>query len=400
MLRSMAGPAWSRRWPHGVAESAARITDVAVAAAVLVAVSVPFVFPVDPAAPAPGALGYVLAAGTAVPLAWRRQAPFACALVVAGFTVSSVLYDRPGQPLQYGAAVAVYSVAAHGAPWQRRGLLVAWVSGVLVVSLVAGDRDPAGIGFALLTIVCAHSLGRLSATRHEQVERAESEARRQALLAALEADRAADAERRRIARDMHDIVAHAVSVMIVQAEAGAATSAAGAPATTAHYDAIAEAGRGAIEQLRRVLSVLRDNERPDDMEIGGSAGLQRVVRRVEATGLSVDVHAPDLVDDVPAEVAVAVHRAVQESLTNTLRHAGATSAIVDLSRQGEHLLLTITDDGRHSTGVQPAVAGRGLIGIRERAAACGGTAYAGPRPGGGFQVRVVLPLRASESVGT
>ena len=378
----------------------ARATDVPVAALVLVAVSVPFVFPVDAGAPPPGPLGYLLAAGTAVPLAWRTRAPFASALVVAGFTVGSVLYDRPGQPLQYGAAVAVYSVAALGSRWQRRGLLVAWVSGVVVVSLVAGDRDPAGIGFALLTIVCAHNLGRLTAIRREQVERAEQEARRQALVAALEADRSADAERRRIARDMHDIVAHAVSVMIVQAEAGAATAAAGAPATPAHYDAIAETGRGAIEQLRRVLTVLRDGERPDETEVGGSAGLTLVVERVEAAGLPVEVHALHLADEVPAEIGTAIHRIVQESLTNTLRHAGATTAVVDLSLHGDHLVLTITDNGRRPSSKRQPLAGRGLIGIRERAAACGGTADAGPGPGGGFRVRVVLPVQAPAKVGT
>ncbi|MET8523742.1 histidine kinase [Nocardioides sp. NPDC004968] len=383
-----------------LAEQASSATDIAVAVLVLVAVSVPFAFPVDAGAPTPGVLGYCLAAGTAVPLVWRRRAPFGCALVVAAFTVGSVFYDRPGQPFQYGAAVAVYSVAAFGARWQRRGLLAAWVSGIVVVSFVAGDRDPVGIGFAVVTVVCAYGLGRLASIGREQVERAENEARRQGLLAVLESDRAADAERRRIARDMHDIVAHAVSVMIVQAEAGAATAAAGTPATPAHYDAISEAGRGAMEQLRRALSVLRDGERPDDLALGGSAGLTRVVERVEAAGLSVELHAPELADHVPAEIGVAIHRVVQESLTNTLRHAGATSAVVDLSLRGDDLLLTITDDGQSSAAMGQPIAGRGLIGIRERAAACGGAADAGPGADGGFQVRVVLPLRGDEKVST
>lgn len=126
--------------------------------------------------------------------------PFACALVVAARTVGSVLYDRPGQPIQYGAAVAVYTVAALGTVWQRRALLVAWVSGIVVTSFVAGDRDAVGVGFAVLTIGCAHAVGRLTAVRHEQVELAEREASRQARLAELESERAASAERQRIAR--------------------------------------------------------------------------------------------------------------------------------------------------------------------------------------------------------
>jgi signal transduction histidine kinase len=133
--------------------------------------------------------------------------------------------------------------------------------------------------------------------------------------------------------------------------------------------------------------------------VGSSVGLTRVVERLEAAGLSVKVNSPDLTDHLPAEIAVAVHRIVQESLTNTLRHAGATSAVVDLSLRGDHLLLTITDDGRRSAAVREPVAGRGLIGIRERAAVFGGTADAGPRAGGGFQVRAVLPVRAFEGVG-
>ncbi|MGH8877943.1 MAG: DUF7134 domain-containing protein [Stackebrandtia sp.] len=153
-------------------------TDLAVTAVVLLAVSVPFVFPIDPSAPPPGVLGYVLAAGTAIPLIWRRKAPLECALIVAAFTVGTVIYDRPGQLMQYGAAVAVYTVAALAPGWQRRGLLSAWIAGVVIVSIAAGDWDTGGLGFGVLTVVCAHAMGRLAGIREQHLKLVEREAQR------------------------------------------------------------------------------------------------------------------------------------------------------------------------------------------------------------------------------
>ncbi len=367
--------------------------DLTVAGVVLLAVSVPFVFPIDPEAPPPGVLGYLLAAGTAIPLVWRRRAPLECALVVAAFTVGTVVYDRPGQLMQYGAVVAVYTVAALGPAWQGRGLLVGWIAGVVIVSVATGDWDAVGLGFGALTVVCAHALGRLAGIRQQHLALVERDARRRARLAELEAEQAAAAERQRIARDMHDIVAHAVSVMIVQAEAGAASTD-GSPATAAHFDAISEAGREATGQLRRTLRALRDVDTPAEPS-NGLADLAPLVKRIESTGLSVKLHYTGTAADMPADLGVAAHRVIQEALTNVVRHSGATVADIHLDWRPADLVITVTDNGRSTAHNADEAVGRGLIGIRERAAACGGSATTGPLPEGGFQVRVVLPLPGS-----
>lgn len=368
-----------------------RPVDLAVAMAVLAAVSLPFVFPINSEAPSPGLVGYLLAAGTALPLIWRRPAPLLCAVLVAGFTVGSVLYDRPGQPFQYGAAVAVFTVAELGTRRQRNGLIAAWVCGVVVVSVVGGDRDPVGIAFAALTVISAHLLGRLVAATRERAELAELDVHRRNRLGELEADRVRQQERQGIARDVHDIVAHAVSVMIVQAEAGAAAVTAGSQPSTRQFDEIAESGRGALGQLRRTLSVLR--EPPDPAHPSGNEELMQIVERIRLTGLRVELHTDGEPPTSSPIVDTAVHRIVGEALTNVVRHAAATRAVVEWEYGPDDLVLIITDDGTNrSTGEGPD-SGHGLQGIRERAALCGGTAEAGPLPERGFRVRVTLPYR-------
>ncbi|MGH8877942.1 MAG: sensor histidine kinase [Stackebrandtia sp.] len=189
---------------------------------------------------------------------------------------------------------------------------------------------------------------------------------------------------------MHDIVAHAVSVMIVQAEAGAAAA---LPATAVQFDAISEAGREANEQLRRTLRVLRDGD-PVERPSNGLAEVAPLVERIASTGLSVTLRTTGGAVDVAPDLGVAVHRIVQEALTNVVRHSGASTTEVHLDWRPGDLAVTVTDNGR---GVRRTGdgAGQGLIGIRERAAACGGTATTGPSGQSGFQVRVELPLPRS-----
>jgi signal transduction histidine kinase len=201
---------------------------------------------------------------------------------------------------------------------------------------------------------------------------------------------------------MHDILSHAVSLMIVQAEAGPVTVRTDPRKAEAAFDAISEAGRDAMAQLRGMLGVLRENEahgapRAPQPDIGD---LPALIDRVRAGGLEVSCRTEGAARALPPATGATVFRVVQEALTNVVKHAGATRASVRLRHGPGALEITVTDDGR---GAAPAggpgrTGGHGLTGIRERAAAHGGTASTGAGPGGrGFEVRVVLPLPAGTS---
>jgi signal transduction histidine kinase len=374
-----------------------RLVDGLVAAAVAVPVFVPFA-----TAPDVSWLGFVVNLGTVVPLLWRRRAPFAVVLVVAFFATAVSLHDRPGQTLQYGALVAIYTLADRGEHrWQRWGFIGTLTATTPFGALLVKDNDAGQFMFTLLLPVTAFLMGMLARAARERsdalMERSvQLEREREA-----EAARAAAEERASIARDMHDILAHAVSIMVVQAEAGPVVVRTDPDRAERSFDAIAEAGRDAMAQLRRMLGVLKD-----DQDIGVRAPqptvdtLTQLIEHVDRTHVRVRLTVEGARRDLPADTDLAAYRIVQEALTNTVKHAGASTAEVRLSWTGDELEITVTDDGRGGEA-NPAGwrrGGDGLIGIRERALACGGTAEAGPLPAGGFRVRAHLPYASAAAV--
>jgi signal transduction histidine kinase len=375
--------------------------DAAVAAAVQILISIPFLVSF-PAGEGPTPLAYLLATGTAVPLEWRRRYPLGVLLLVTAFQIPVTLYHRPGQPMPYGAVVAVYTIFALGPRWQRRAL-----GPLLYVTIVVVDalRNRLGAG-TLVTIgyfTGACVLGALArirqaytATVEERALRLERERDLEAKRADAEARRAAAEERARIARDMHDILAHAVSLMVVQAEAGPVVMRTDPARAEASFDAIATAGRDAMVQLRRILGTLKEGDAAAERAPQPTlAGLADLVARVRAAGLPVSYERAGEPRPVPPDVEAAAYRVVQEALTNTVKHAAAGSAAVRVEWQVDELSVTVTDDGRGpAAGAVSGGGGHGFVGIRERAAACGGTAEIGPGPGGrGFRVALRLPLR-------
>jgi signal transduction histidine kinase len=368
------------------------VVDAALAALVLFAVSLQWLFPDEGDDPLSWQ-GWLLGAATALPLVWRRRAPFATAWVVSAATPAMAVYHAPPPDVMYGGLVVLYTMAARGLPWQRRLMLVGWTIGVTVTMHHKEDARPFEYAFHLLCIACAYALGSVARVQRAYTAELEDRARR------LERERAADTaraiaqERSRIARDMHDVLAHAVSLMVVQAEAGPVVLRTDPERAEASFDAIAAAGRDAMGQLRRILGVLKEEPKGGTSPQPGVAALPGLVRRVaESTGLRVDLRTNGEPCAVPPDVEVAAYRVVQEALTNTVKHAYASSARVELDWAEDHLTLTVTDDGRG-----PAAPGRGhgLIGIRERASACGGSAETGRGPDGGFRVAVRLPALAA-----
>ncbi|MFJ2240544.1 sensor histidine kinase [Streptomyces sp. NPDC087859] len=363
--------------------------DTALAALVLFAASLQWIFPDEGGEPLTWA-GWLLGAATAVPLVWRSRAPFAMACAVSVATPAQALHHAPPPDVMYGGLVVLYTMAARGKPWQRRFMLVGWLLGVSLVMLHKQEPQPFEYAFQLMGVACAYAFGVLSRLQRAYTAELEDRARRLQRERDADTARATAQERARIARDMHDILAHAVSLMVVQAEAGPVVVRSDPARAEAAFEAIAAAGRDAMSQLRRILGVLKEDQRNGTSPQPGVKALPVLIRQVrDSTGLRVELRAEGEPRTLPPDTDIAVYRVIQEALTNTVKHAYASSATVELDWTEEALTLTVTDDGR---GITVPGGGHGLIGIRERAAACGGDARTGRGPDGGFRVFVRLPV--------
>ncbi|MEX0170260.1 sensor histidine kinase [Streptomyces sp. LMG1-1-1.1] len=367
---------WERTRSWGAANPWA--VDIGIALLVQAAMTMPFVVPRGPELEPATWPAYGLTTLTVLPLVWRRRAPLAVLLaIVAASALYKLALEGPGQPLPYTGLVSVYTVAALSPPWQRLT-----TAALLVVAVPASvwlnTQSARELTFSLFVFGAAYVFGRLQDAR----QRAHR----------IEAEQAAARERARIAREMHDILSHAVSLMIVQAEAGPVAVRAAPERAEAAFEAISETGREAMAQLRHMLGLLREGDegaapREPQPDLGGIPDL---VERVRASGLTVGYETEGGVRALPAATGASAYRIVQEALTNVVKHAQARAADVRLAYGDGVLRVTVTDDGR---GPRPGSGGHGLVGIRERAAAHGGTAAMGPGPGGrGFEVRVLLPV--------
>nr|WP_314244588.1 histidine kinase [Streptomyces sp. DSM 40907] len=348
----------------------------------------PFVVPRSPELPPATWASYAMTTAAVLPLIWRRRAPvgvLASILVLGG--IYKAVVDGPGQPLPYAGLIAFYTVALQCAPRVRTAVGLATVM-VVAVSVGWETGTARELLFTLIVSAAAYALGRLQYARQAYTEAALARAAELERANRIEAEQAAARERARIAREMHDILSHAVSIMIVQAEAGPVAVRRAPERAEAAFEAIAETGRDAMAQLRAMLGVLRTDEAAPRSPQPGIAGLTELVERVRASGLRVTYERTGAVRELPAALEATVHRVVQEALTNVVKHAGASAADVTLGYGSGTLTVTVTDDGRGPGG---ASGGHGLIGIRERAAAHGGTAESGPGPDGvGYSVRVSL----------
>ncbi len=357
--------------------------DLAIAVVVLAAQSAPFILTVREADPVTGyTLGqYLPVLGLALPLIWRRRAPLA---VLAAVTAAAGAYllndpDTAPQPIPYALLIAIYTVAAYGSRRTRAWALALLVAsaGTQLAGLVLNTPSADTTVRALVMYVAAWAMGRATANRHTYARQLERDKRR-------EAERAVERERAAIARDMHDVLGHAISLMVVQAEAGPLTVRPDPGRAEAAFDAIAASGREAMEQLRRLLGMLGTSA-PGAPPT--AARIEALVHSVDRAGQRTTLTVHGTPRPLPADADAAAYRIVQEALTNAVKHARATAVAVELDWRHDPLVIAVTDDGRGHTGGS----GHGLIGIRERAAACGGSASFGPGPDGrGFTVTVHL----------
>jgi signal transduction histidine kinase len=348
------------------------------------------------------ALGYGLVLLHTLPLAARRRFPGIVFAVCVATWVAFTAFFLPPFVLGPAILVAVYSVAAYGDRWVSLAGLAAAELGLAAFQLTAGRFERLERSTFLLfmgVIAVAWVLGHFVGDR--QVYAAQLEERTAELERAREelARRAVTEERLRLARELHDVVAHAMSVIAVQSGVGAHVAASRPEEVGKALAAIEATSRAALEELRRLLGVLRQDSEPQASltPVPGLANLDRLLAEVGRAGLAVRVRVEGTPLPLPAGVDLSAYRIVQEALTNVVKHAGPAHAQVTIGYRDQDVTVEVTDDG--GGAVAPATHGRvgtghGLIGMRERVAAFNGQLEVGPRPGGGFRVAARLPLAA------
>jgi len=337
-----------------------------------------------------------------LPIIARRGAPLPVLGVVFAADLAPLLppFGRPSTDLAsaslFTLLVAIYTVTAH---LPRRTALAAAAAVPLsvIAAMVATRRPPEDFGWLLISIVVPIAAVALAGgyIRERRIDAQALVHRATALEAERDegARRAAAAERGRIARELHDVVAHSMSVMVVQAGAARRIIADDPERAREALRSIEVTGRDALAEMRRLLGVLRREEREDATLAPqpGLAQLPALVRRFTDAGLTVDFSVDPGGRALPPGADLSAYRIVQEALTNTLKHANATRARVAVRADADGVEVEVTDDGRGATARAEAD-GKGLIGMRERVAFFGGDFRAGPRPGGGFAVWVRFPL--------
>ena len=327
-----------------------------------------------------------IVAGTleTIPLLWRRRWPLAVVVVVTGVALAIVVLDLRLLPFQLG--VALYTLAASSGTRTARLTAAASIA-IMTVALAASGYARFGDSAArVVFLAAAWLLGDSIRSRRAYIHEIEEKATRLEREREVEARRVAAEEQARIARELHDVVAHALSVIVVQAGAADDVFQVDPRLAREPIRAIDAAARTALADLRRVLGVLQQ-----DAELApqpGLAAIDRLVEQVRATGLDVELEIEGRARRLPAAVDLSAYRIVQEALTNTLKHAAADHVQIRLG-YGDDLRLEIHDDGRG--GGDGADGGSGLIGMRERVALLGGTLEAGPAPGGGYRVDASIP---------
>lgn len=344
-----------------------------------------------------GVLGWFLIIFATAPIAVRRKFPLSAMWVVLGGTIPFWVLDYPDDPVGVGLLITIYSVGAHVArPTSLRHAVVA-VCAIVVVGtigvLIPSEDLP---WFAIPAFIVMHGtafvLGDNLRTRRAYLRQLETTAERVEAQTRAEAQSAVSEERTRIARDLHDVVAHSMSVMVVQAGAARRVIDTNPKMAAEALGAIETTGRESLDEMRRILGVLRSEG--DELELAPAPGLgdfSRLVDQCETAGMSVDVVFEGEAKPLSASLELSAYRIVQESLTNSLKHAGPARATVCLTYGAQELIVRVTDNGRGAS-VKAVGAGQGLIGMRERAEAFGGSLTAGPRTGGGYAVSAILPI--------
>jgi signal transduction histidine kinase len=332
------------------------------------------------------AIALVLAGPAA--LYWRARAPVAVMVATLAPALAYWALDYPRGPIWLAAIVAFVSAVFMGRrvpAWILLG--VAWAGLVFIPQLV-GDGDAPTVGKAIGIAVWLFLLGEFAEIARSKRERHLEQQRAEREKAAAQAGQ----ERLLIARELHDVLAHNVSLINVQAGVALHLLDEQPERARPALEAIKDASSETLREMRSVLDILRKpGEQPPRSPTAGVGGLDELIARTKAAGISVDARVSGSPRGLPASVDLAVYRIVQEALTNVARHAHPAAALVRLAYTDESIEILVEDDGLR--GREPnGYGGNGIAGMRERVTALGGEFSAGPRPDVGFRVRALLPL--------
>jgi signal transduction histidine kinase len=347
------------------------------------------------AMPGPAAAKMLLALATTLPLAWRTVAPLpAVVATTAGYALAVVLGVPADEPLvpMLAPLLAVYSLGAHGTRATILGGGALAISAYAVASLAGPDQGTFGFIAISLGVLGALGVGRavrelgfetdLLEARTSQLERERDE----------KAQAAVAEERARIARELHDVIGHSISVMGVQAGAVRRRLTAEQEAERDALLGVERVGREAVEEMQRLLGLLRGNgEEPATSAVLTAERVEAMAGEMRRAGLEVELRVEGDLEGLPRGRALAAFRILQEAVTNALKHAPGARLDVTVRRTPSELRIEVVDDGDLAAGDGPRAGGHGLVGMRERAALYGGTLEAGPRAGRGFEVVARLP---------
>jgi signal transduction histidine kinase len=347
----------------------------------------------------PGALSVLTVILTCAPTAVRRRVPLVALGVSSAAIFAHFVANWPAGFLPFATLFLTYSAGSLCTP--RRA--IAGLAVVVAAIIGLGIADPPGLDRAgaigvLAQFTAAWALGVAMRNRRAATEAVVRQADDRAEAERQSAARMLAEERLRIAQELHDVVAHSMSVIAVQAGVGAHVLDDRPEQARAVLDNISATSRGTLAEMRRLLGVLRDEDGArSHVPAPGLADLPRLVSEVQAAGVPATLHVVGETGDVPAGVGMSAYRVVQEALTNVIKHAGQPSRVdVTVRREDGSVAVEVLDDGRGLAAARPEGpaadgSGHGLIGMRERVEVWGGELLAGAAPGGGFRVCARLP---------
>jgi signal transduction histidine kinase len=347
---------------------------------------------------------FFLSCALLIPLAWRRTRPIAAASAIA--VVCLVQWAFAVEPVvgQLAVPLVIYAVAAYGPAWTSRSILVlGLVGGVLLTTRYFTSPAESGVlGLSIgvlytvltwMLVLFSWTLGDLTRVRRLQLQALEDRTRRLEIEQQQERSLAAADERSHIAREMHDIVAHSLSVIITQADGGRYAAASDPRIATETLETIAAAGRSSLNEMRRLLGVLRSDEQASTRPLPTLADLDDLVLGFRAVGLPLRFEESGTPRrTLPSGAELTAYRVLQEALTNVLKHAGPQAkADASMQWQSSGLQLAVTDDGHGASPDGTPADGNGLRGMGERISLYDGSLETGPAPGGGFRVSAFIP---------
>ena len=379
LVRARIAQLWSRRDPVKV--------DIALAIVLTVSALLAIWFGGD--APHHKLPASLLAPAMTIPIAVRRRYPFFAGVVVpTAAAIDHAFWDPQFVAYPIAEFCALYALAVWTLP-RRFALGLAAFLGSAFITWAIADGSVVGlkgaVAFTVVTVVVMLLVRHVVRDRDQRAELAERERDVTTREAVVD-------ERARIARELHDAIAHNVSMIVLQAGAERRVLDDSSDSTREALEAIEQTGRSALTEMRRMVGMLR-SDKPDPLAPQpGLADLSTLVTQVREAGLPVELRVEGEPRTLPVGIELSAFRIIQEALTNALKHAGGAHAFVSIRYGDTSLELEIADDGAGAPA--PVVSGgHGLVGMRERVALYGGRLDAGRRPGGGFQVRVLLPIR-------